>query len=226
MKLYYQDEYAQLYLGNCFNVNTKQFRYDVLLTDPPYGINYRTNHRKSVHADDTSIDYDSGSLVVSKLKEFISASDRASFVFCRWDVFSVALPRPKSLIVWVKNNWTAGDLRQGFAKQWEAIAFYPDRSFRFANGKRRTDVMYYPRIAGKLQEHLMEKPVGLLKELILCTDRITSVFDPFCGSGSTLVAAKLLGVKSIGIEIKESYCEIAKKRLQKSYPISKDKEEE
>jgi len=60
--------------------------------------------------------------------------------------------------------------------------------------------------------HPTQKPIGLIRELIPQESCI--ILDPFMGSGTTLVAAKNLNRKSIGIEIEPKYCEIAKKRLR------------
>ena len=62
-------------------------------------------------------------------------------------------------------------------------------------------------------KHPTQKPLDLIGKLVQRT--YGTVLDPFMGSGTTLVAAKLLGRKAIGIEIEEKYCEIAVKRLEK-----------
>ena len=65
-----------------------------------------------------------------------------------------------------------------------------------------------------LRQHPNEKPISLLKKLIcLVSGNGDTILDPFMGSGTTLVAAKDLGRKAIGIEIEEKYCEIAVRRL-------------
>jgi len=61
--------------------------------------------------------------------------------------------------------------------------------------------------------HVTQKPLSLMKFCVQFGSYAESVLDPFSGSGSTLVAAKQLGRKAIGIEISERYCEIAVKRL-------------
>ena len=70
-----------------------------------------------------------------------------------------------------------------------------------------------PTVSAKEREHVTQKPVELLKELLRVVpgDRLT-VLDPFMGSGSTLAAAKYSGHRAIGIELEERYCEIAAKR--------------
>lgn len=68
---------------------------------------------------------------------------------------------------------------------------------------------------GEKEQHPHEKPVKLMKQLVgFCVKRGKTVLDPFCGTGSVLLAAKQLGRKAIGIEINEKYCELAAKRLE------------
>ena len=63
-------------------------------------------------------------------------------------------------------------------------------------------------------EHPAQKPEDLMRWCILqAGDEYQTILDPFCGSGTTLRAAKDLGRKAIGIEIEEKYCEIAANRM-------------
>ena len=63
--------------------------------------------------------------------------------------------------------------------------------------------------------HPTEKSISVLSEMInVSTKDNHTILDPFIGSGTTLVAAKNLGRKAIGIEIEEKYCEVAVKRLR------------
>lgn len=65
------------------------------------------------------------------------------------------------------------------------------------------------------RRHRNEKPVSLMTRLVaLLVTPGQSIIDPFAGSGSTLEAARDLGVRAIGIELEERYCEVAAKRLE------------
>ena len=83
-------------------------------------------------------------------------------------------------------------------------------------GKRTSGVLYFisdRECNGIVRQrsHPTEKPLALITELL--SKSPGTILDPFMGSGTTLVAAKALSRKAIGIEIEEKYCEIAVRRL-------------
>lgn len=121
----------------------------------------------------------------------------------------------KNMIIWVKNNWTAGDLKAQFGKQYEII-FLVNKGRCLFNGKRITDVWYFNRVSGNKQVHQNQKPINLLEQCILKhSNENTTILDPFMGSGSTGVACINTNRNFIGFEIDEKYFNIAKDRIEK-----------
>ena len=177
---------------------------DLVLTDPPYGMNYRSNHRKEKYDKIVGDD----NFPVEILDEFFRIAKRAVYVFCRWDNLK-DLPKPTSVLAWIKNNWSMGDLKHEHGRQWEAICFYPQEEHEFI--KRIPDVIKAKRTGNNF--HPTEKPVDVLIELIQ-SNIGDIILDPFCGSGSTLVACQNLKRNFIGIEISPEYCKIAEERLR------------
>lgn len=177
---------------------------DLIIADPPYGMNFQSNHRitkhKKIEGDDR--------FPVEIFDDFFRIAKKAVYVFCRWDNLS-ELPKPKSVLVWVKNNWSMGDLKHEHGRQWEAICFYPQEEHEFIT--RIPDVIHAKRTGNNL--HPTEKPVDLIKQLIMA-NKGDIVFDPFLGSGTTAVAARQLNRRFIGVELSEEYCAIARRRLE------------
>lgn len=119
----------------------------------------------------------------------------------------------KNILIWVKNNWSAGDLKGAYAKQTEFI-IYAVKGRHLLNGRRDSDVLKYDRVAGKKQVHQNQKPVDLLRYLIEKSSNTgDTVLDCFMGSGSTGVACKQLGRDFIGIELDEETYNLAKRRI-------------
>jgi site-specific DNA-methyltransferase (adenine-specific) len=142
------------------------------------------------------------------------------YIFCnqnKIDFFKQELEKYfkiKNLIVWIKNNWTAGDLKAAYGKQYEFI-FYVNKGRREINGKRLTDVWYFNRVAGKQQLHQNQKPLDLIKQCILkSSNEGDLVFDGFMGSGTTAIACKELNRNFIGFELDKEYFDIANKKLE------------
>ena len=195
-----------LYQGDCLQVMTKLGEFDAVVTDPPYGMAFRSNHRSVKHK---AIANDGDDSLLIWACGLPAAHSR--YVFCRWgDLLRV--PYPKSCVVWVKNNWSMGDLRHEHARQSELCLFYPGPHHDFPDG-RPSDVVFAPRTDNAL--HPTEKPVALMRQVVGWSRG--HVLDPFMGSGTTGVACVNLGRSFTGIELDPGYFDIACRRIEEAY---------
>ncbi len=206
IKPYFDDWNTCLYNHNCLEVVKMMGdkTVDLVLTDPPYGIDYVSGHRKEklkpiANDDVLFMDVDTWWRVVKE------GGSLWSFYGQQKQLMD---DRIKNRIIWVKPNWTAGDLKGNFGYQYECIAFMPKGKFEL-RGYRYSNVWNFgkPNNA-KAGGHPTEKPVELLKRIIeACTDKGDLVFDPFAGSGSTLIACKMTGRRFIGCELDKGHCD-------------------
>lgn len=209
---------------------------DMILTDPPYLQGYKTNRRKDNHHEFSSEILNdtpqTGSRMIVKFLELSYQKLRnnsAILVFCntnKIDFFKQEIEKAgfkiKNIIVWVKNNHTAGDLKASFGHQYEFVIL-ANKGRRFINGNRDNDVMFFDKVAGKEQLHQNQKPVDLLQYLVEeLSDSNNTILDPFMGSGSTGVACVNTNRNFIGMELDEKYFEIAKQRIGEIVKLEKE----
>ena len=120
----------------------------------------------------------------------------------------------KNCIVWDKGGGGIGDLEHSLSTDYE-LAIVGHKGQCKIRGKREGSVWKHGKVNPNDMVHPTEKPKSLLKALISkFSDENDTVLDSFAGSFSTLIAAKSLKRKSIGIELEEKYCEIGAKRLE------------
>ena len=202
---YYSDEFVTLYHGDCRDI-LPQLTADVLITDPPYGVDFNGKATKSKAPGSggyTTPDSAIGPEVVAMALPMVK----------RGAVFSgnrllQAYPRAQD-IGCVYCSAGAGMGPWGFVCV-HTILYYGKPPKRV--GSRPASLQSFE--TSHVDGHPCPKPVGWLEWLIThAADVEDIILDPFVGSGTTLVAAKHLGRKAIGIEIEERYCELAVSRL-------------
>ncbi len=223
VKPYYDDGMCVIYHGDCREVLPTLQPIDLVVTDPPYGINYVTNYRSwrthiavPVEGDD-AMPVDVVPLLADLLVE-----GGALYWFGTEDAITpfrqaaeVCGLRRRRVLVWDKLNWASGDLEGDWASRCEFIPWAAKGRHRLRGGRPHNLLAVRREVAAtRVVFHPSQKPLELLSHIIQASsDAGQTVLDPFMGSGSTLRAAKDLGRRAIGIEIEERYCEIAAKRL-------------
>jgi site-specific DNA-methyltransferase (adenine-specific) len=196
---------------------------DLVLTDPPYLMNYKSNRRvKSEKFDYIMNDINSEELIKEYIKEChrILKGDTSIYMFCSWhqvDFFKKEFEKYfklKNLLVWNKNNHGSGDLKGAYAPKHELI-LYGHKGRSLFREKRIPDVIDYSKVPSNKLVHPTEKPIGLLETFIKnSSDEINIVFDGFMGSATTAIAALNTNRRFIGFELDKEYYEIANKRIQ------------
>jgi hypothetical protein len=215
---YYQDDHVTLWHGDCREI-TAWLKADVLVTDPPYGMAYTSNARvRRVRHDAIAGD----ASTEARDTALAAWGERPALVFGTW---KVARPDGVRLtLTWDKGpSIGSGDITLPWGLSTEDVyvlgtwpAITPGGRAREGGTPARVSsvlrVDNYNTQSVNRPDHPTPKPVGLMERLIAkCPPGAVS--DPFAGSASTLIAAKNLGRKAIGVELDERYCEVAAKRL-------------
>ena len=229
MKSYYEDESVQLWLGDCRTILPMLAPVDHVITDPPYEAEAHTQGRRG----NTPRDGD-GAFSATRPLDFapIDAEVRQHvgglmatlsqgwvLVFCQVEAAmlwrdALQPARYSRTQIWRKPNAPCqftGD-RPGMGYESIVTAWAGIGRSRWNGGGSHG--VYEYMTARHESGHMTEKPLDLMLELVeKFTDPGETILDPFAGSGTTLLAAKQLGRKAIGIELSEAYCKTAVERL-------------
>ena len=205
-------------------------RIALVLTDPPYGIAYvegkegfqkaKTEHRiienDHLQSDDEYRAFTRKWIeavrphLERKNAFYIFNSDR--MVFPLRDGMQDAGCHLAQLLIWVKTQAIVG--RLDYLPQHELICYGWLGVHEFRRSKDKS-VIVYPK-PSKSVLHPTMKPVGLLRQLILNSSAIGStVYEPFAGSGSTIIACEQTKRRCIAVELDQRYCEVILRRFEK-----------
>ena len=225
MSIYYSDDYVTLYHGDCLEHPEWWTGADVLVTDPPYGIGWSHNpispgRNFGKYYSDLNRPIAGDNNAATRDAALALWAGRPAFVF---GSLLLAPPQGTKLVAIYLKPKNAGSRMcfAGIRRDAEAIYVL---GFKVAGAAGRSSIFQTAadrvsggkngeRNAGLVQRygHPHAKPLDVMEELISLSPG--TIADPFAGSGSTLVAAKALGRRAIGVELEGRYCEIAARRL-------------
>ncbi len=200
-KPYYEHAGITIYHADCRDILPHLPKVDLVLTDPPYGIG-RDGKPKSTsshggHKGYEFLGWDNAPPTSEEVGSIIASGKDA--VIWGANYFPAALPPSPGWLLWDKGQRL--DQADG------------ELAFTTRCAPLRVCTINRVAIATDGAEHPTQKPIKLMSWCLSFFPKAETILDPFMGSGTTLVAAKLLGRKAIGIEREEKYCEIAVQRL-------------
>jgi site-specific DNA-methyltransferase (adenine-specific) len=216
---YYQDNAVTIYHGDCREILPQLAPVDLVLTDPPYGVNLG-NHKGASDDGGTHGYLGKGSYLSyedtpENLKAIVIPAIRSALDIAKRTIVFVAgihvneFPKPAA-IGGIYFPSAIGRHCWGFNSL--AIALLYGHAPTNKIGSLPTVIVSCD--GPENNGHPCAKPIRAIKGFVRLGSLLgETILDPFMGSGTTLRAAKDLGRKAIGIEIEEKYCEIAAQRM-------------
>jgi len=206
MKLFYKHDGIKIYHGDCRDIISNIKNVDLVCTDPPYGIGEAAGKNKSRSKIIKAKDYGNKTWddkpIDNELMKTVIKVGKYAAVF-GGNYYSMS---PSSCwLVWDKMNGNS---------------HFADAELVWTNYKKAVRIKKHLwngmfRNNQEQRYHPTQKPLEVIQWVIsLCPIKPKIIFDPFMGSGTTLVAAKNIGCKAIGIEREKEYCDIAVERLR------------
>lgn len=229
IKAYYDHAGITIYHGDCLEIMPELEPVDALIADPPFAYAGGISTGMSSNVSDQFFKH-WWKDVCQKL-EGVLKKTASGFIWCDWktakgiaegfepkfqtyDFFRIS-----QMIFHYREMIGQG---QPFRSSVDMIAYlrgpkHKDPPITNDTPNFISEYWYY----GKHDHHPAEKSISIAQKLVnWCSKENELILDPFLGGATTLVAAKQLGRKAIGIEIEEEYCEIAVKRLsQEVFPF-------
>jgi DNA modification methylase len=221
MTPYYADDAVTIYHGDALDVlpELKGSSADLVVTDPPYVIGAVSAGNMATKAGGWGDMMNSSRWFRDWYRECrrILKPTGALWSFCNWRSLPVVMKAAidsefpvASVLVWHK-DWIGPGGSVGLRPAYELVALLPMQNFTIED-RGIPDVWTHKWASFKPTGHPAEKPTPLLARIIRESGG-GMILDPFMGSGSTLVAAKNLGHRAIGIETDEKWCELAAYRI-------------
>lgn len=216
---YYADDRVTLYLGDCREVLPTLGRFDAIITDPPFFMpasHFQSRVKWQRSWGDVSILGTFWSTILDLTMPHLK--ETGHFVtFCNGDSYPVFYPEAYRRFDIVRSLvWDKGRIGMGspWRAQHELVLAARWQGYYRSEDRGRADVLKHPSVNSKQRRHPVDKPVGLLAELLLPIMPAGGlVLDPFAGGGSTLLAAAANGHRAVGVESEERYCEVIATRL-------------
>ena len=189
---YYRDDAVVIFNADCREIVPTLGRFDLLLTDPPYGIGINKSNRLSVSRGFGGETWDDEAPELTTLLPF-------AIKHIVWGGNYFPLAPTRCFLVWDKQNdgRDFADCEMAWTDINAVARMFRRRPMNMDGGK----------------VHPTQKPLALMLWCIGLAGDVKTILDPFAGSGTTGRAAKDLGRKAVLIEREERYCEISAKRM-------------